>query len=64
MRFRCRTKPRGFFSVYSVYSPVASIEIKTIAEAADEAERQFGSDWHEVYSETDSMKRSDYAIMA
>lgn len=64
MRFRCRTKPRGPFSVYPIYSPIASVEITSITEAADEAEQQFGSDWHEVYSETENIKRSDYASMA
>jgi hypothetical protein len=60
MRFRCRTEPRGFYSVYPIYSPLASVEITSIIEAADEAERQFGSDWHEVYSESEHIRRSDY----
>jgi hypothetical protein len=60
MRFRCRVTPRGPFSVYPVYSPVANVEITSIIEAAHEAERQFGTDWHEVYSETEHIDRCDY----
>jgi hypothetical protein len=60
MRFRCRTKPRGFYSIYPIYSPIASVEITSITEAAAEAERQFGTDWHEVYNETERIDRCDY----
>jgi hypothetical protein len=64
MKFRCRVKPRGNYWEYPIYSPLPNVEITSITEAAEEAERQFGSDWHEVYSKTEYIRRSDYASLA
>lgn len=60
MRFRCIVKPRGNYYMYPIYSPDPRVEITDIAEAAKEAEKQFGSDWEEVFNKSERIKRCEY----
>jgi hypothetical protein len=55
MIYRCRTKPRGPFNIYPIYKVRG--EIKDLAEAAAEAERQFGPNWEEVYTDNQRLRR-------
>jgi hypothetical protein len=59
MIYRCKTKPRGNYNTYPIYATTGP-EITNLVEAAQEAERQFGSDWQEVSNGTKILKRVDF----
>lgn len=61
MIYRCRTKPRGMFNTYPIYKVCG--EIKDLAEAAVEAEKQFGSNWEEVFTEHGCLRRIDLTLL-
>lgn len=51
MDIYCKTNYRGLFNTYPLYR-LDGRDFIDLSEAAEEATRQFGDDWLEVYSGT------------
>jgi hypothetical protein len=49
------------FNTYPIYKVCG--EIKDLAEAAVEAEKQFGSNWEEVFTEHGCLRRIDLTLL-
>jgi hypothetical protein len=60
MIYRCRVK-HGTFNTYPIYKVQG--EVKDLAEAAAEAERQFGHNWEEVFTEGGRLRRIDLTLL-